>query len=200
MTLFGCDNTLNIASTNYVDCVVTTVSGHLQEQIDNHSHGVVYTDFSEAVVSGTTSRTNVISYTIPANTLLASNRPLRITSSYLVFQGAGSSPQYLYFHGSFDSTDVMFIQPHAEFGTHSCKIVNTIYPKTNSSQKLLSDGIIAGWGDDQGTEDSTSSTVLDNRDTSFDMTSAINFELDLELSTAHAGFFVIRNGIIIETF
>lgn len=30
-----CANPLNIASTPYVDCVVTTVSGHLQEQIDN---------------------------------------------------------------------------------------------------------------------------------------------------------------------
>lgn len=30
----SCENPLNIASTPYVDCVVTTVSGHLQEQID----------------------------------------------------------------------------------------------------------------------------------------------------------------------
>lgn len=35
MTLFNCDNPLNIASTPYVDCVVTTVSGHLQEQISS---------------------------------------------------------------------------------------------------------------------------------------------------------------------
>ena len=35
MTLFECANPLNIASTDYVDCVITTVSGSLQNQINS---------------------------------------------------------------------------------------------------------------------------------------------------------------------
>lgn len=58
-----CANPLNIASTPYVDCVVTTVSGHLQEQIS----AIVADEIEPSLVSDSsnlviTSGSNVITF------------------------------------------------------------------------------------------------------------------------------------------
>lgn len=64
MTLFGCDNSLNIASTNYVDCVVTTVSGHLQDQISSR---IIDRAFQVTSVVNSTAETVLASGVLPAN-------------------------------------------------------------------------------------------------------------------------------------
>lgn len=189
-----CDNPLNIASTPYVDCVVTTVSGHLQEQVGR----ILYTDFTEQVVaSGTTSRSDVFSYTIPGNTLRP-DKAIKITSTYLVSQGTGSAIQTLYFYGAFDSTDTVFLKPHSEAGTLSGKVTSVIYPNGQSSQRVISDAIIAPWPDEASTEDSNTSHVIDHRSYSGNMSNDVVFDLDVELSAAHSNFILIRSGVIVE--
>lgn len=193
-----CANPLNIASTPYVDCVVTTVSGHLQEQIDNNFHGIIYTDFSEQVViSGSTIRTNLFSYTIPANTVI-DNHALRITSSYLAFQGTGSNPQTIFFQGALGGSDEIFLKPDVNIGVLSIKVETTLYPKTNNTQKAISEAVVSAWSEDEITPYSYGSYVIDVRDPAIDMTDAVDFELDGTLSTAHSSFYIKRNSVIVE--
>ena len=193
-----CANPLNIASTPYVDCVVTTVSGHLQEQIDSNFRGIIYTDFSEQVViSGSTSRTTLFSYTIPANTVI-DNRALRITSSYFANQGTGSNPQTVFFHGVLDSSDEIFLKPDVNIGGLSIKVVTTLYPKTDNTQKAISEAVVSAWSEDEITPYSYGSYVIDVRDPSIDMTDDVDFELDGTLSAASSSFYITRNSVIVE--
>jgi len=193
-----CANPLNIASTLYVDCVVTTVSGHLQDQIDDQFRGIIYTDFSEQVViSGSNARTTLFSYTIPANTVI-NNHALRITSSYLAFQGTGSNPQTIYFNGVLDGSDEVFLKPDVNIGVLTINVITTLYPKTSTSQKALSEAVVSAWSEDEITPYSYGSYVIDARDPAIDMTIPVYFELDGTLSASHAGFYIIRNAVIVE--
>lgn len=94
MTLFGCDNPLNIASTDYVDCVVTTVSGHLQEQITSkfpNKHSLYFND----ALSQFLHRLNVNSNDIGANTNLTINvwaKPKDQGSLFPAFLGFNTLP------------------------------------------------------------------------------------------------------------
>jgi len=194
MTLFGCDNPLNIASTNYVDCVVTTISGFLWKKIP----GIVYTDFSQVVVSGTTTRTNVLSYTIPANTIIPGEHAMKITSSYTTSQGTASNPQYAYFIGSLNNTDSIYVQPNVDQGNLNIKVENVIYPKSTASQKILSEGTCSSWVGNLSNAYEYGSIVIDDRDTAVDATQNISFKLDLTLSAANAAFYVIRDSVIVE--
>ena len=177
---------------------LNSVSGTLQSQIDSQFRGIIHTDFSEQVVlSGSTARTTLFSYTIPANTV-TDNRALRITSSYFANQGTGSNPQTVFFHGVLDSSDEIFLKPDVNIGGLSIKVVTTLYPKTNTTQKAISEAVVSAWSEDEITPYSYGSYVIDVRDPTTDMTQDVDFELDGTLSTANAAFYITRNSVIIE--
>lgn len=85
----------DFATKDYVDSVVIVPTG-----------SILYKDFTEVPVSGTTTRTTVFSYTIPAD-LITGNRALRITTMYQVGQGIDANTYGAAFRGSLNSNDVI---------------------------------------------------------------------------------------------
>jgi hypothetical protein len=96
-----------------------------------------------------------------------------------------------------NGNDTIYLQPHVESGNKKVRVISTIYPKSSSSQKIISDALVMGWAD-SSTTDSRASHVLDVRDSDEDSLQDIDYDLDVVLSAADSTFHMKRAGVIIE--